>query len=262
MSTASILTLDSAKTLSSGSPTTLDLDWDTETQYLDADITFLGGDPRNLAIPASLENEKYEVFLWIEDAVNDWGFGSGSYMGLINSGLTPLMNSWGIIRDLGYASRGVRTGPVTGLSTVVNWFTQGREFQGNTYAPGTRSRFGVITNPRPIAVAAGRQLGYTTGAAEKNFDLDEDFDFGDIYNPVTGVYTAPAGATLAAANAVGYINSATGTRLNYALDVEGTEIARYEAAHSLRGNGPGTFGLFAVSPGDEVVFRIADDAGN
>lgn len=262
MSTASILTLDSAKTLSSGSLTTLDLDWDTETQYLDADILFHGVDPRNLRIPASLDGVPYEVFLWVEDDVNDWGSGSGCYMGMLSSGLTPGMNSWGIIRDMGYASRGVRTGPVRGLSTVVDWFTQGREFQVQTFAPGTRSRLGVITDPRPIAVACGRESGYTTGSTEKNMDLNEDFDIGDVYNPATGVYTAPAGASLAAVNVAGYINSATGVRLNYALDRDGTEIARYEAQHSLRGNAPATFGLLPVAAGEELVIRISDDQGN
>lgn len=262
MSTASILTLTAANTISAGSPSTINLDWDVETQYLDADISFWEGvtNPWRLTLPGSLDGITCEVFLWVEDNVNDWGSGSGAYMGLLQSGLTGY-NSWGIIRDMGYASRGVRTGPMRADADGSYFYTSGREFETHTLAPGTRSRFGIITDPKPRAFAAAKGIGYSTGSTEKNANFAEDFDFGDVYNPTTGVYTVPGGATLAAVDCTGYVTSSTGSRLNWSLDVDGTEIARYEAQHSLRGCGPGSFGLLPVTAGEEIVIRMADDAG-
>jgi len=267
MPTASILTKTSDQTVSSGSTTTVDVTWQTETKYLDADFDFFdaGTSTRNLNIPTSMDGILYEVFLWVEDDVNDWGAGSGGYFGLLSSGLaSTTFDDWGIMQDIGRPAFGTRSGIVPADASGADWYTQAREFQADTMSfKSSKCRFGVLAgNPVPRAMASGRTVGYSTPTSLTAMALTEDVDFGDIYNPATGVYTAPASATLAIVNCSGYVTSGTSTSdVQYVLEIEGVEKARFRHDGSLRGFGPGTFGMIAVSGGDEVVVKMIDAGG-
>lgn len=266
MPTASILTKTSGQTVSSGSTTTIDVTWQTETKYLDADVDFFdsGVDDTRLNIPSSVDGELYEVYLWVEDTTNYWGTGNGGYFGLRSVGAeTPEFLAWRIVRDIGRPSGGSRSGMVVADSDGADWYTSGREFQSDTMTFGTRCRMGILLgNPVPIAMAAGTESGFSTATSNTVLDLDEDYDIGDCYDPSTGIYTAPTGAEVCVCNCNGYVVSATsGSTFEYTLEIEGTEEAKFEHDGSLRGKGPGTFGIFPITAGDEVVFKHLDNGG-
>ena len=269
MPTASILTKTSDQKVSTDGTgeANIDVTWDVETKFLDADVDFFdsGVDDTLLAIPSSLDGEVYEVFIWCEDDTNDWGdTGNGTYIGMQANGLGWSQRYWGIQRDVGRASRGARSGPILADSDGASWFSRVREFQSTLMEFGDKCRFGVLTGdavPRAIGIAKEAAWS-TTNSTEADMDLDEEYDYNNCYNPATGVYTAPPGATLAIPCVNGRIDSGTDTaRVIYRLDIEGVERANFQHGGSTRGFTPGTFGLIDVTAGDELKFTIQDNGG-
>lgn len=261
MPSASILTKSVDQVVSAVSTTTIDVTWDTETKYLDGAYDFHDPvtDNNRLTIPAAMDGSLYEVFIWVEDANDLWDtVGGGTYIGLLSSGIPDWNNWWGIYQDTGKFSRGVRTGLLTANAAEGYFFSQVREFEPATAtASASKCRFGIIEgNPNPIAIAGAREVGYSAGTGVNNLAITETYDPNSVYNPSTGVFVAPPGATLACVTANGYLPDKTDSDdFEYELWLNGAQYAAFRHSGSLRGYGPGTFGLMPVSPGDELVVR-------
>lgn len=259
MPSASILTKSSDQVVSAGSTSNILVTWDTETKYLDGAYDFHDPVTNNdrLTIPPAMSGSLYEVFIWIEDANDLWDtVGGGGYIGMQSSGIPDWSNWWGIYQDLGKFSRGVRTGLLTADAASGYFYSQVREFEPATAtASASKCRFGVLEgNPNPIALAAARDTGYSTGTGLNRLNLTESVDIGNVYH--NGVYVAPPGATLACVTANGYLTDKTDSDdFTWELFVNGSEYAAFRHSGSLRGYGPGTFGLMPVSPGDELDVR-------
>lgn len=268
MPSASILTKTSLQKVSNDGTgaATIRVTWDVETKYLDADVDFFDGgvDDEVLVIPSSLDGELYEVFIWVEDDVNDWGLGNGAYMGFqtdsANHASSP---NWIIYRDVGYPSRGGRSGPVLADNLGCDWYSAVREFESDLMEFHDKCYFGVISgNPAPLAVASAIETGVSTSSTATVLDLTEEFDHGDCYDPATGIYTAPAGASLYVAMINGYITSGTNTNDQiYTLHEDGTEVARFAHEGTQRGHSPGCWGLRPCSAGDEITMKFQDVGG-
>ena len=267
MPSASILTKTSDQTITNPTTTaaTINITWDTETKYLDAALDFhdSGTNPERLTIPASMDGDLYEVFIWVEDAAAIWqAGGNGAYLGLLTGGGVGAPYWWGIYRDTGKMSRGYRTGLVQANALEGYFYSACREFGTvSAVASASRCRFGIIQgNPTPRAFAAAREGSWTYATGTNVLYPSCQINVGNVYRG--GTFRAPKGATLAAPQVNGYITSETNSSDSiWDLLKNGSVVASFNHAGSLRGYGPGTFGLIDVVEGDELEFQFTNNAG-
>lgn len=267
MPSASILTKTSDQVVSSAGATAgnTSFTWQTETKYLDANLDFFdaGTDDTLLSIPGSLDGTPYEVFGWWEDT-SEGTFTSGMYSAyrvLSTTGGDPYR--W-IFRNTVRPAFGFRTGPKVADSDGIDYYVQMREFTSETItARSSRCRLAIIMGePLLRAFAGGSTSGFSASTTETDANIAEAFDIGDVYDPTTGIYTAPAGASLAAVNCNGWRASVVSDSCRYRLYKEGSEVAQYHFGGGLRNPGPGTFGLIDIAPGEELKISIQMDGGS
>jgi hypothetical protein len=268
MPSASILELSSDQQVDNPgtSAATINIDWDTETKYLDGAYDFHEAvtNPDRLTIPAAMNGQPYEVFLWVEDTTAVWDASAGMYIGIQSSGIPDWTAWWGIYADQGKAARGCRTGPLVADDQEGYFYVPIREFGSNSmFARATKCRFGILEgNPAPVGwgICRDQSPNYSIPNGTSILAPANEHNFGNVYRG--GTYTAPPGATLAVADVTVVITSETNSAdVTHTLLVNGSSFAEFMHSGSLRGYGPVTYGLFPVSPGDEIEFQIAHSTG-
>lgn len=231
--------------------------WEAVTNYGDASGFTYWTSGANASLPADPSASHYEFFYYAGE--NPAVFTNNDYY-LGSNGGTNVSN-YTIINDPGQIGRGGRSGllPYNTGASMNLWF---RNFgAAHVLFPFDRVLMGAIIDPSPIAIAstggASKASDVVIPSSEGNLIPTVDFDPQGVYDPITGKFTAPAGATLCVPSFNGSTDPLNSTDIGHYLHKNGVEVARWRHADSLRGPGVGTYGLWPTVEGDEWQFRAA-----
>jgi hypothetical protein len=223
--------------------------WDTELRLGAGAFSYLDPvtDNTRLILPADLAAQRFELFMWLEQGA-DLG-ANDAYVGLNGPGAYW----YGIVRKVGRASRGFRSGllPYQNYVGGAGWIAQSRTFGGSGTWQLANTRLGILVDPIPIAVCSTSVNSNSTATKLnlwRTIPLTYSFNPQGIASGTT--VTAPSGASAVVASINARVITNSTADHWFALYKNGSAIRTYYHGDSAVGPAPGTFGIQECSAGD------------
>lgn len=208
---------------------------------------------------AGTNNEALLVPTGFSGNAQVWGYmetsnisGDDAYWGIIsnNQQFTYLIQ-----RDAGHMTRGQTTG-VIDVDDTWYFVNRTRTFGNNHPTANSRTHLGILLDPQPIAAACGYKTNFEANGNTYMTGSTEEFDFGGVFDPSSGEFTAPSGAHSVALYANGW-SDLNGNDNAMKWFKNGSEIVRSRYDASARAPMVASFGLWSCTSGDTIEF-VAD----